>query len=388
MVVTFVVGDLLTGGQLQTLNPISGDWSEALNDAGDVSCVVSLNDPINRRLDLFSKAAVGKAFLAAIDGDTVLQAGPIWLHRFDGVAEKLTLTAKGMWSYFDHRMVLPVLAGRNPTDTTTDTRFSNVVSDPDEPGYPWVSDTRQSLQTIAKRLVEQAQTWTGGNVPVVLPSEIAGTNERWYKGSALGNVGQRLKEIAASGPDIMFTPRLKTDRMFIEWVMRIGTPTEPLLYSPQRQIFQLGLAEPSLSNLVVTVDGARMASQAFAVGGRTDGQGIITVSNNSTLPTAGYPLLEIVDSTHSTVSEESTLQQYSDAAVTAGQLPLTTWSFDHQLSRRPFLESFNAGDFATVSVRNNAYIRDGRYNMRILTRSGDITGRKVRLTFSPEITSG
>ena len=387
---TWVVGDLLTGRRIQTLRPLSGDWSEVLNDAGDVSCAVSLSDRTNRRLGLAESAAVGKAFLAAIEGDTVLQAGPIWQHTFDESTERLTLSAKGMWSYFDHRIVLPVLAGRNPTDSSTDTRFSDVVSDPDAPGYPWAVDTRESLQTIAKRLVEQAQSWTNGDVPVVLPDETSGESERWYKGSALGFVGQRLKELASveGGPDIMFTPRFQTDRLGIEWVMRTGTPDEPLLYSAQRQVFQLGIARSSLSRLVVKVDGTRLASQGFAVGGRTDGQGLITVSSDSTLTDAGYPLLETLDSSHATVSEESTLQEYSNELVLAGRLPATTWSFDHQLTQRPYLESFNAGDFATVSVRNNAYIRDGRYSMRILSRSGDALGQKVSLTFTPEVSVG
>lgn len=384
---TWLVGDLLTGRRIQTIRPLSGSWSEVLNDAGDISCVVSLSDRLNRALGLRESAAVGKAFLAVLDGDTVLQAGPIWQHSYDGVSERLTLSGRGMWSYFDHRVLLPVLAGRLPTDTTTDTRFSAIVSNPDDPGYPWPTDTRQSLQTIAKRLVAQAQTWTSGNVPVILPSEVSGSNERWFKGSAVAMVGPRLREITSGdgGPDIMFTPRLQSDRLGIEWVMRIGTPSEPLLYSAQRKVFRLGMAKPSLSRLTVKIDGTDMASQAFAVGGRQDGQGIVTVSTDSTLTDAGYPLLESVDSSHQTASEESTLQQYSDQAVLAGRKATTTWTFDHQTSERPYLGSFNAGDFATVSVRNNAYIADGLYGMRILSRSGDAENRKVSLTFTPEV---
>lgn len=383
---SWVVGDLLTGRRIQTLRPMSGTWSEVLNDAGDISCVVPLTDRLNRALGLEESAAVGKAFLAVIEGDTVLQAGPIWKHAFNGTNEQLTLTARGMWSYFDHRLVLPVLAGRNPTDSTTDTRFSNIVSDPTAAGYPWPTDTRQSLQTIAKRLVQQAQSWTGGNVPVILPSEVAGTDERWYRGSALAAVGRRLSEITSvdGGPDIMFTPRLQSDRLGIEWVMRIGTPTDPLLHSAQRQVFRLGVAAPSLSRLQVTVDGTLMASQAYAAGGRSDGQAIIALASDSTLTGAGYPLLEAVDS-HQTASEVSTLQQYADELVVAGRKPVTRWTFDHQVSRRPFLESFNAGDFATVAVRNNSYIATGEHSMRLLARGGDARGETVSLTFAPEV---
>ncbi len=387
MVVRFLVGDLLTGQRIQWLQPLTGSWSEVLNDAGEVSCSVLLSDPVNAALGLRESAAVGKAFLAAVDGDLVLQAGPIWTHDWDDDSQRLTLTAAGMWSYFDHRVLLPVLAGRLPTDTTTDTRFSAIVSDPDAVGYPWPTDTRQSLQTIAKRLVEQAQTWTNGDVPVILPSEVAGSNERWYKGSALAFIGQRLRELTGvvGGPDIMFTPRWTSDRLGIEWVMRTGTPSEPLLYSAQRQKFQLGIAGSSLSNLRVKVDGSRLASTGFASGGKSDGQAIVTVSEDATLTDAGYPALNGVDSSHSTASEEATVQGYSDELVLYGKTPSTVWSFSHDLSQRPFLEAFNAGDFATVSVRGNAYLEEGESSMRLLARSGDIEGEKVALQFAPEV---
>ena len=390
MVVRFLIGDLLTGRRIQWLNASAGSWSEVLNDSGEVSCTVLLSDPVNAALGLRESAAVGKAFLAAVDGDLVLQAGPIWVHDWDDDSQSLTLQASGMWSYFDHRVLLPVLAGRLPTDVTTDTRFSDVVSDPDAVGYPWESDTRQSLQTIAKRLVEQAQTWTNGDVPVILPSEVAGLNERWYKGSAVAFVGQRLRELSnvIGGPDIMFTPRWTTDRLGVEWVMRVGTPSEPLLYSAQRQKFQLGIAGSSLSSLRVKVDGSRLASTGFASGGKSDGQAIVTVSEDSTLTDAGYPALDAVDSSHSTASEEATVQGYSDELVLHGKTPTVVWSFSHDVSQRPFLGAFNAGDFATVSVRGNAYLEDGEAVMRLLSRSGDIEGRRVALDFAPEVVGG
>lgn len=185
----------------------------------------------------------------------------------------------------------------------------------------------------------------------------------------------------------MFEPRWTSDRQGVEWVMRTGTPAEPLLYSQQRQVFQLGVAASSLTQLVVKVNGAMMASQGFALGGRTDGLGLVSVSTDSTLTDAGYPLLEVADTSHSTVSEVSTLQQYSDELAVSGRTPVTTWTFNHQLSEQPYLSGFNVGDFATVSVRGNAYLEDGRYSMRVLSRSGELGGTTVRLQFAPEVVS-
>ncbi len=386
--IRFLIGNLLDGRRIQNVPVISGNWSESLNSSGDISCTVSLKDPAVQRLKLGQSASVGKAFLAAISGSTVLNAGPIWFHDFDDDANTLKLTAAGMWSYFDHRVLLPVLAGRNPTDSTTDTRYSAPVTDPTAAGYPWVSDTRKTLQGIARSLVAQAQTETNGNVPVILPTEIvAATNERWYKGSDLGFVGNRLSELTQvdGGPDIMFTPRITSDMLGVEWVMRIGTPTEPRLFSPQTQTFYVGVKKSSVTKLKVTADGTGLASTTFASGGRTSDVALISVSTDPTLTSNGYPVMQSVDSTHSSVSDIATLQSYSDEAATQGKTPVSVWSFTHDLSQQPLLEGFNAGDFATVSVRNSAYLTDGRYPMRIMTRSGDEQGRKTDLTFLPVV---
>lgn len=388
MGIRFMIGDLLTGRRIQNVPIVSGKWSEVLNGAGDVSCTVTLRDPAVRRLGLGESAVMGKAFLAALDGDTVLQAGPIWFHDYDRDSMQLTLRASGMWSYFDHRVLIPVLAGRNPTDPTTDTRFSAIVSDPDATGYPWPSDTRKTLQGIARFYVWQAQQATGGSVPVILPAEIvASTNERWVKGSDLAYVGPKLSDLTSvdGGPDIMFTPRLQSDRQGVEWVMRIGTPTEPRLFSPQRQKFRVGNAKSSVSGLRVSGDGTGLAGQAFEVGGRTLDQAFISVSNDATLTAAGYPLLELVDTSHSTASELATLQGYSDETVAQGKTPQSVWSFTHDLSQRPFLSAFNAGDFSDIRVHDDPYLAPRGHSMRVLTRAGDEQGRKVALTFYPEV---
>lgn len=384
----FFIGDLRTGSKIQWLNASSGSWSEELNNSGQLECTIPLYDPVNYGLDLFNSAPVAKTFLAAVDGDLIYQAGPIWNHRFDGL--NLTLQAAGMWSYFDHRVILPVLAGRLPTDATTDTRFSAVVSDPEDPGYPWAVDTRQSLRTIAKRLVEQAQTWTGGNVPVVLPSEEAGTSEWWFKGSDLAPLGEKLRQITgvSGGPDIMFTPRWLASRQGIEWVLRVGTTVDPLLHSGLQQTFQVGVARSSIVDLSVAIDGGRMGSTAFGTAGATTEQPLAAVSTNTSLLDAGYPELQLVASGQSTVSEASTLQGYTDALVWQGMGPTATWTISHNADSRPYSEAYNAGDFAKVRVRNNLYLPDGAHVMRLLRRSGRLGSEVVSLEFAPEVSDG
>lgn len=382
---TYFIGNLLTGRRLQTLPVLDGPWSEALNEAGTISATVSLRNPRVRRLGLAQSAAPGISFLVRADGDT-LTGGPIWWHDWDRDRMQLKITGAGMWSYFDHRVLLPVLAGRLPSDPTTDTRFMPQDLDP-ESDYPWPEDTRKSLQGIARALVEQAQAETYGNVPVILPDEIAGENERAYRGIDLAPVGDRLRELTnvINGPDIRFTPRFTSDRLGVEWVMEIGTPEQPMLFSPLEPVFNVGVARSSVSSLRARVNGTVLGSRAFSSGGKAVDQALAAVSVDSTLTDAGYPLLDVVDPPHHTATMQSTLQEYSDALVRRARHPETTITFDHDLSRRPRLGSFQVGDFAKVRIHDDAYLEPGEHRLRIVSRSGDAKGTRVRLGFAPEV---
>lgn len=384
--VQFIIGDLLTGRRIQTLPVLSGSWSETINDSGEVSCTVSLRNPVVKRLGLYNSAAVGKAFLAAVEGDTVLQAGPIWDHDWSGDNRKLTLRGAGMLSYFDHRVVLPVLAGRLPSDPTTDTRYMPQDLDPDSQ-YPWPTDTRSSLQGIMVGLFTQAMSWPSGNVPLTLPSVIAGTSQRAYRGADVAPVGDRIRELTQvlDGPEVRITGQWTTDRLGIQWVAEIGTPTEPLIYSAQRPIFYVGNEKSSVTKLSVKTSGLKLASQAFATGGRAVDESLVSVSTDTTLTAAGYPLLELADSSHSTVQDLATLQTYSDEAVRRGKSATQTWGFTHNISTTPFLSAFRAGDFADVRVIDDPYIPVGAHSMRILGRSGDSRTKTVDLQFAPEV---
>ncbi len=366
MVVQFFIGDFLTGRRIQRVPALSGSWSEVLNGAGSVSCTVTLRDPDVAALDLPNTATEGKAYLAAVDGDLVLQAGPIWAHRYSD-DDRLTLNAGGAWSYFDHRVILPYPT-TDPTDPASDT---NIVS---------------SLQGIARAWVAQDQGWPNADVPVILPAAIPGTNERNEAGANLASVGQRLSQITQveGGPDIQFAPRFQSDRLGVEWVMRIGTPEQPLLFSPQEVTFDVSAAQSSVSNLQISTSGVGIASTVYASGGRSADRVLIAVAENPGLLDQGFPALVRVDSSFSTVSEQSTMQAHADGLAELSARRLVGMSFEHDLSSRPFIESFGVGDFVRVKFRGHAYMGTQVLRMRVTGRSGDAVGEKVRVDLQPE----
>lgn len=339
-----------------------------------------------RRLGLAESGTAGKAFLAALEGDFALQAGPVWEHQLDADNERLTILAEGMGSYFARRVILPYPT-IDPVSADADTRFSAVVTDPEDPGYPWPVDTRKSYQGIIRAYLEQATEWPSGDVPIILPDEIPGDRERWEKGANLAPVWDRISALTGilGGPDVRFAPRLTSDKGGVEWPVLIGTPTQPQLYSAQDVVFNVGVKGSSVSNLKYRVSGSSLASTVFTSGGRGTDTTLISTATDSTLLDAGYPLLERVDSSHSTVSEIGTLNGYATEAAKRGRTPIVSMSFDHDTSQRPYVGSFNVGDFASVRVKNNPYLPDGTIRMRITALSGDAVGQKVHVELQPEV---
>lgn len=357
------IGDLLTG-RVSTYLPVkSGNWSTAINDAGSVNVSLTLADPDVRALDLRNVATVGKSFLGVAENGVILNAGPIWAHDYDKDSSELQLTAAGMWSYFDHRVLIPVLTGTQ-TPFDVETYYEQV-----------------SLTTVARRLVQQAQSHTNGNVPVVLPAEIAGTEDREYQGADLTLVGDALKDLTSmeNGPEIDFLPRFKTDRRYVEWVMRVGTPSQPQLSGLTTHVWDYGIRQTTIRGLKVQKDGSKLQGRAWGQGGSASDATMFSQYTNSNLLAQGYPLLELVDASR-TVDEQYQLDAYVRENARVGSKPTEFWTFQVQANQSPRIAEYAKGDYCLVKMRDDYYVPDGEYRRRITNLSGDQDGRWVSVT--------
>lgn len=359
----WLIGDLLTGNITTFFQPSSGSWATTINDAGSIGVTVNLADPDLRALDLRNVASVGKSYLAVVENDVIMNAGPIWQHQYSKDDGTLQLTASGLWSYFDHRVLIPVLAaGQSPFDV--------------ESYYEGFS-----LQAIAKRLVQQARTHTNGNVPVVLPVEVTGSETREYQGADLGLVGDALRDLTSveNGPEIDFAPRWRTNRSGIEWVLNIGTPTQPQLSGQITHVWDYSVPHGTVSGLTVTKDGAKLSGRGWAASGASTSGNMISVYTNQNMLSQGYPLLEVVEASKD-VDEQSDLDKYATETARIGSKPTEFWEFQVRADASPLIGEYRKGDFCVVKMRNDYYIPDGEYRRRITNLSGDQDGKWVKVT--------
>lgn len=392
MAFRWVTGDLRTGRIYRTIN-VLGSWSTTFDSADSLS----LNFPVYafrpatpgaygsglygagyygdgegspERLvwpDVLAETAPCKSYLAVAwvnaDGsENWLAGGPIWTQKLQRSSGMVTIGAAGLESYFDHRMVLPVLAaGQSPADVTS---------------Y-WQA---QQLGLIAKRLVEQARSWTGGDLPITFPSDAAlgGAgikHERTYPGYELGRVGQRLRQLAEveDGPEIQFAPR-RVDEQHLDWEMRIGTEATGMLLTQTGDPWPIDDTVPQsmIVDVERSIDGSGLGTDSYAAG---EGQGEgrpIAHSASTFLLDRGYPRLEVEKASTDSVSDMGTLQAHADGLLARRFRP--TEKYDITVDASAWWnrsKGARSGDWVTVKNDRHLEFEEGPNELRMLAMSGD-----------------
>jgi hypothetical protein len=316
------------------------------------------------RPELLAAVEPARCFLAVLEGDTVLEAGPIWWHDYNDDRGVLTVRAGSMRSIFDHRAVIGLLA-----------------SWPGGKPARWqVTYGGLSLGTIAKRLVAQAQAFTGGALPIDFQDDEAGEHERTYKGNEIATVLSRLDQLSGvqDGPDISFDPYLTPDRQGVRWNMRTGTNADPLLHQAgDDHVWDAIVPRGGLSGISVRRDATKVASRAWETGAGIDEALLMAYATDPTLTDRGWPLLESIDQ-RSTVEEQRTLDAWARGDLAAAARPWQTWSFRARADQSPRLGTYRPGDFSRVWVpKNHPYLGltlggGQHYRARIMTVRGNV----------------
>ena len=247
-----VAGGGLDAGQitLRQLVPKSLTVELTLNRAEriDADMVLPLIDPNTRAIvDLPQQLIPGRDFIGVVENGRLLAAGPVWGDPFTFPHTSM-LKAEGLWSYFAHRAVLPVLApGQLPRDVTS--RWQGL-----------------SLRTIAKRIVQQACSHPHADLPIDFEDDFPGDNEREYPGSDLMSVAQALTNLTEveGGPDIAFRPYLTEDRMHVRWRMVTGDPQ--LRQAGENHYWDVSAPGPTATLPGLERDGRELTSRAFVRG--------------------------------------------------------------------------------------------------------------------------
>lgn len=355
MTTRLLYGDLRTGRIFGELDATAASWAQILNDAGSVDSV-TVPGPVVRDLNLRVTAQAGRTFLAVEQDERIQEAGPVWSRPWDWKSQTLTLGASGLWSLFDHRKVIPVLAAGQKVQQAT-TKVVNT-----------------DLGGIARALVVQALTHAGGDLPIVLPAAAAGTRTEEFPGWKLLWLGDQLRELTqreAAAPDIRFRPRRQADPRFIEWVMETGTEAVPRLTQVGNDwTFDTTAPRSPVEGISTDENGGDMGERGWVTGNGSEQDMLIATAYDPTLVAAGWPLLE-QEENRSTVEVQATLDGHAAALVARSARPVEVWKVD---VRADYAREVRAGDYCQVTVAGDAWLPDGSYRLRVAKKSGSLGG--------------
>lgn len=366
------LADMLTGRRVLNLPHDSASWTQTLNDTDSVTVTIPLyaasQDAASERLandarilDLRNTAALGKTVLV-VEDEGKLVGGPIMERSYDSATSRLTLTAAGMWSYFDHRVLLPPAAASKPlvkADGTPDTSLD-------------MSWSKVTWNTIARNIVEQAMNWPNGHVPVVLEDAETGSSEVNYTAVDLNIVGEVLSNITEreNGCDIMFVCQRQEDGLGFEWRMVTG---HPLIQAAEHR-FNANALNPGLTDLNSSETADSLATRCWFSAGKSDDKVLVASAYSTLLTDAGAPCWDMVNSEHSTVKILQTLQDYATEAAGVYYLPVSSTECkihrDYLTSiARLSLANLNVGDLMTFRTTGDWFFADGEHTRRITALS-------------------
>jgi hypothetical protein len=367
---SYYVFETLTGKILTEFEPEQASWSMRANEAETVSVTLDLSDPANRALDWRNLATPWKHCIAIEEHGRFL-GGPILPHDWDEDDHRLKLSVRGIRVLLGRRTVLPARAltaslvtPAGIPDTSLDTTISGV-----------------DLGTVGKRLIQQAMSWPGFELPIVFHEDRPGSITRSYAAVDLSKVDAALADLSdeENGPDIRLQLR-RGDKRDLEWVYESGTAAEPRLQSPSVHTWELQADEAAGSGVSVTTDPTEMASISWATAGRSSDRVLVSRYFDRRLVDAGFPLMEAVDSSNSSVSEQTVLDGLAAERARTSLKPSEFWSFRVRLDASPFLIEYNVGDLVRVVVRNSDYVPVGEFTRRIAGLSGDEQGDWIKVT--------
>jgi len=373
--------DMLSGRNIVPLPATEGSWTVTTNADESITCTIPARDPNVRRLQVWANTPLARSgLLAEIDGMPVA-AGPIWKRKYDTKAGAISLTAGGLWSYWNRRLLLPVTARTAPLVNLT-------TGDPD--ASLDVNVTGFSYGTMAKKWIQLAQLWPNGAVPMQFPADEVGTRVKPVAAIDLKMVGKMIEDLSnlENGPDFAFRPRRSLDGLGIYWEFQHGSATVPRLGSTDATNTKWTYGAPlggAAFDLKVGEDATDVATEAWLSGGASGDKVVIARAESAALLADGFPLLGMVDGGHSDVTTQTTAQSYANGDVKLASNAASFWSMSVRAHEKkaPQLGDYWLGDLVTITVdKREGVLPPGDFVRRIASIQGDLQDNAYDLTFA------
>lgn len=302
--------------------------SKVLNGAGQISGDLHLGDAKVQAQQVYAMTRPAIRAVYALRDSKPFWGGILWVSEYDSDPQSMALAGADFMSYFDHRKVLEVLPAP-PIATTFIAGLSKVY-------------TAQDQNDIARDLITLAQSHTAGNIGITFPSTADSgiLLDRTYHGHQQWYVGEALRELAnlPNGPDVAFDVSGTDANGRPVRVMRLGTPR--LTQAGTAHRWDLG---GNLLSYKWESGGGAMATRVFFEGDGAERGARIAVSEDTSLYSLGWPLLE-TDEIDATVTSDTVLASKASGLQQALKLPTVSIELRVRGDLPPVLGEYAPGD--------------------------------------------
>jgi len=360
----YLFADLRTNDILAEL-PLTGvSFTQVLNSSGSFTGRILGSDINETGYDITGSTIPGRTALYVDRDGVLIWGGIIWLRTYDSDRQMFEFTAREFMSYFERR------------------RITNTL----------VYDTEDQL-FIAQDLITLAQAETGGNIGVVVPSNISGVDvSRVYFDYERKDVSGAIKDLSNQQDgfdvniDVAYDSLLEPRKY-----LRTEYPQRGIQYvssNPDALVFEFP------GNIVAYEwpdDGAQTANTMYGIGPNSNEAKILATAVSPTNQiTAGWPLLEDTVS-YTDQYDPNLLYQQTLGEVTARQVPVVTPRIVIPAYVSPVLGSYKTGDECLLRITDDRFPNDGSgYGLaqvfRIVAISvepGEDGPERVTLTLTP-----
>lgn len=218
-----------------------------------------------------------------------------------------------------------------------------------------------SLGTIIKRLVAESEKWAGGELPITYESDRAGIHERLYEAVDGKPVLDALDDIGAlnDGIEYDFVPVVdELDNLSYQLVT--GLDGDGRIIGTDALTWNTGGERPDIRGWEPNDLISEVATDAYFVGGKGEDVVLMARAIDTTLIDDGWPRVEVWDSSHSTVSVQSTLQSWADGRVSG------VYSRPQFDVRAVAAFGVRHGDIVEIASQGHWILPDGNPRERVL----------------------
>lgn len=326
--------DITTGDHLLRLPYTACSWSEAINEPGSMQVTIDYTRTAIKT-GLWDVLRCWRVILAAQRAGRIIHAGPLTDYEWDAENRSLRLTCGGGLTLLTKRLVI----GRDLNAAWND---RTVLVDEQHPAGDMDLTLKGSWADIIRGLTAEALQW--GDLPISLPAIQGGDQSRTYYAWDLATTADRITDITKldDAPELRLDPIERDDGGIAYRLNLIRDEDQPThtwtAIAPGQRITYTG----------VTGDGANMTTQTWLTGGKDNDKTLICRRTAPMLEQTGVMHLMTADTTHTTISDMTTLQQAAIADLAQHAFPAET----HKLKAGEE-HDIHAGDHIDVTVEDD-----------------------------------